>query len=280
MKINATIDTGSPFVDLRVPRDEEGKTFEQLQLTRGDFATWVQQAGTTRVAAAASPWIDLLMSSGIALRTLGNGDVEVLKASPSQVRTFPVGTHGSSRSYTLITVRTPPLLWFLTYRAERLVRSHLLVSQDRPLRSLRDPVILQVWPFGHAQEPEGAICWGDTPWQTLPLSDPQAVENVFFQGGINEHLCIAPGMNPRYDAIAGLRGWGQTNKCLGKDLQTPVVLTGDAPVLPLVWEAGRTCRIVNLQNLIGRLPAADTIGAVGIREVDNGPEEEDEEEED
>lgn len=129
-------------------------------------------------------WIDLLGATtpGIAIsRGGGRNAVWTVLAFPArqkQVRHV---------DYAQLTWNLPPTTWVVKWNtAGGHVTSWLFAGPTR-ITSVTDTQRVVAFPFGNVYD-HGQVCWGNVVLTTLNISDPLAIDNVFFASRFNHDL--------------------------------------------------------------------------------------------
>ncbi len=197
-----------PVLDVSIPLEAQGVPIKGLlrQAGRPPKVMYFSPASLARVLgdikaeeADLGTWWDLLGATGYAAKRSGT-QTQIVMTTPAGIRDIRYGayrgeTAGDPAGYTTYKIHLPPLVWVLTFASEKLTGGKLFCA-ERLINSLEEDAKLVVYPYGHANEGGGQICWGNTAINHVTVKDPRLAERMFFSSGTNHHLYAARWLGP------------------------------------------------------------------------------------
>lgn len=189
-----------PTLNVSIPLDDAGVPIRGLLTQPGkpDKIMYFSPASLSRLLgdvkqeeADLGTWWDLLGATGFAAKRTGSNE-EIVMSTPAGIRDIRYGAYrGEAKmdpeGYKTYKIHLPALVWILKFTAGKLVSGRLFCC-ERLINSLDEDAKCTVYPYGHANEGNGLICWGNTAINHVSPKDPRLAERMFFASGTNHHL--------------------------------------------------------------------------------------------
>ena len=145
-------------------------------------------------------WTDFLADRGVAMALSGDRALTLLKY-PSFTRSI-VYRRGDSETQNY-NITFPPLLWAMSFRTGRLVKSQLWAikaGMESRLSTTGTENVLACFPYGNVYA-HGGVCWGTT--RLTDVRQPGDVHETFFASEFNGDLYTRSYIGVRDEGLQG-----------------------------------------------------------------------------